>query len=765
MNKKDYPVQVVEIREGDHRPPLDGGGGDTKYFGDVTDDLRQNLAGQIDDALKQFDSQLNRWPDVPAVLKITLKEEALAKSHRPVALFTQGTCPIIGTLGFGEVLVSGKRENIAKLKDVTLKTTGKKRKANLTAIDKIEPYRFDLSMSNESLDELKSALRSGIPLKLHTFDHNLAVSNNAIEDALMQLVSEYGASIKRFNYGTRCKGFLVEQDNDIDRVVGGISSFIGLQSAQPMPQYVPSDFQCQSSNIGMVTEELLPPPDPEAEYPVVGVIDSGVCPKSTLLGSWIAGRENYVPEDLQDNTHGTMVAGLIAGGRTLNYSDDRFPIARARILDVPVFEKDKPLNENDLVQILTEVVPKYPEVKVWNLSLGGTAPSFTDRFSDLACFLDELHDKHSCLFVVAAGNHHAFQKWPKSPIAEGVDRVSSPGDSTRALTVGAIAHKDSALSKSGEPSPFSRCGPGPCFIPKPEVTQFGGNSTSPSVFAQTGILSIGPSNTLCETIGTSFATPLVSAQAANLWSYLDNAESPCTPERIKALMIHSALLRSEKVTTETLHYYGFGQPGDMIDSLYCDPNAITMMFETDLRFGGYEFERWPFPVADSLKPEEGKFQGEILATLVYSPVTDSRYASEYCRTNVDVGMGSYEVTEEGESKREFKSVVPAAPKDYKMLYEKQQIEHGFKWSPVKAYYARFPRGKSIDTWRLKMKVSRRAEQDLPDEPQRACLLVTFRSFGKEQPVYNESIRAMVQQGWVMNNIDQYVNIEVGVKEK
>lgn len=763
MNKKDYPIQVVEVRDGDHRPPLDVGRNDAKFFCDLTDDIRKAIGEQIDAALSKFDTQMQRWPNLPAVLKVTLKEEALAKSHRPTALFTQGTCPIIGTLGFGEILVGGKRENIQKLKEVALTAKGKKRKANLTAIEKIEPYRLDLTISDASKAELKAALQSGIPLKLHTFEYKRTSTNDEIENALRQLVAEYGANIKRFNYGARCKGFLVEKDTHIDQVVNGISSFIGLQSVQPMPLYVPSDFECQSSNIGVITDDILPPPDPDVTYPIVGVIDSGVCPNSRSLAPWIVARESIIPPELQDNTHGTMVAGLIASARTLNHFDNRFPVAQAKILDVPVFEKEKPLREDFLVEVLKNVVPKHPEVKVWNLSLGSACPSPIDSFSDLACFLDELHDTCGCLFVVAAGNHQLIQKWPKETNTGGRDRVSSPGDSIRALTVGAISHKDSQLSKAGEPSPFSRCGPGPCFIPKPEVTQFGGNSSSPSFFAQTGILTTGPNNALCETIGTSFATPIVSAQAANVWAYLDGADSPCTPERVKALLIHSALLRSHKVTTETLHYYGFGQPGDIVDSLYCDPNAITLMFETDLRFGGYEFERWPFPIAETLKTEDRKFVGEILITLVYSPHTDRCYASEYCRTNVDVGMGSYDQPDEHNAKREFKSVVPVAPKDYKMLYEKQQIEHGFKWSPVKAYYARFPKGKAVETWRLKMKVTKRVEQDLPDQPQRACLLLTLRSFGKDQPIYNESIRAMVQSGWVSHSIDQHVNVEVGVR--
>ncbi|SUC44890.1 Uncharacterised protein [Providencia stuartii] len=57
-------------------------------------------------------------------------------------------------------------------------------------------------------------------------------------------------------------------------------------------------------------------------------------------------------------------------------------------------------------------------------------------------------------------------------------------------------------------------------------------------------------------------------------------------------------------------------------------------------------------------------------TLVYSPEIDKNYSSEYCRTNVDVGMGSYNPDEKGI--RRFNSMIPAAPKDVKDLYEKSR---------------------------------------------------------------------------------------------
>jgi len=760
MDKKDFPIQVVEIRSTDHRPPPGIQGGGAKMFGKVTAQTRHNLTSQVDDAFSYFENQFDRWPDIPAVIKITLKKEALAKSHRPTDLLTQRTCPIIGTLDFGEILVSATPRGLKSLSIKITTTHAKKPVANISAIEKIEPYRVKDIRPNFDDSDLDMWAEQGTSLKIHTFDHNAPEINQRVEKALIEYAKELGIELEKIKYGTRCSIYKTTVNNRVTEQA--FESFIGLQSIQPMPSYNPGDFELQSSPIGMVDETVLPPPDADIEYPVVGVIDSGICPNSSFLTPWIVAREEYVPQKLQDHAHGTMVAGLIAGAQSLNNQDPRFPVSRAKIVDVAVFEKNISLQEDVLISILEDVIPKHPDVHIWNLSLGGSTPSLSSEFSDFACFLDEMHDTYNCLFVVASGNHNHMQEWPQTIDKNGADRVSSPGDSIRSITVGALANKDAAnsLSKINEPSPFSRCGPGPCFIPKPEVSHYGGNCTANSTYTQMGLLSIGPNNSHCETLGTSFATPLVSAQAAVLWQYLDSAESPSTPERVKALLIHSALIKSQKLTAATINHYGFGQPTDIIDSLYCEANTMTLMFETDLRHGGHEFERWPFPIADCLNTEEGKFKGEIIITVAYSPITDKRFKSEYCRTNVDVGMGKQLVVEddEGVEKFEFVGVVPVAPKDLKQLYEEHQIKNGFKWSPVKAYCAKFPRGIDIETWRLKMKVTRRAELEMPEQPQRATLLLTFRGANLDHPVYNETILAMNRVGWVTHNIDEHIRI-------
>lgn len=120
MSKRENPILVIKPTTKDYRP-TSGGGGESKVFGNGASKARRRvLAKQTDNTLYFFEEEFNRWPDLPAVAKVTLKKEALAKSHRPTALFTNSTCPIIGTMGFGELLISVTPTGLSQLKNKIL---------------------------------------------------------------------------------------------------------------------------------------------------------------------------------------------------------------------------------------------------------------------------------------------------------------------------------------------------------------------------------------------------------------------------------------------------------------------------------------------------------------------------------------------------------------------------------------------------------------------------------------------------------------------
>jgi serine protease AprX len=460
-------------------------------------------------------------------------------------------------------------------------------------------------------------------------------------------------------------------------------------------------------------------------------------------------REEYAPAAHRDYGHGSFVAGLIAQPRRLNQGDARFPETSAKIVDVVAIPTGG-ISEDELLTILEEVLPKHPDVRVWNLSLGGSTCCDDRAFSDLAIKLDDLQDRYDVTFVLAAGNYEdpPLRGWPPDDYGEA-DRICSPADSLRGITVGSIAHLHRPSYRVGpdHPSPFSRRGPGPVFVPKPEIVHLGGNCDDTGQYLQTGVMSLDGAGQLAENIGTSFAAPLVSTLVANIDSSLQQRAGR---NLLKALVIHSAMLQSEKLTGEEIRYRGFGKPnGNPVDVLSCLPWSATLVFEPEL-IEGIDFVRAEFPIPPSFRTPSGKVRGGLVMTLVYDPQLNGSFGAEYCRTNVEASLGTYDVGADG--KRHHRGQVPPEPRDMAKLYERQLIEHGFKWSPVKVYRRIIKKGIKGDEWRLNVSLTQRSGF-ATTEAQKAAILVTLYDPLKQAPIYNEVSTLMAQLGWATANLD------------
>ncbi|MCX5772391.1 MAG: S8 family peptidase [Candidatus Hydrogenedentes bacterium] len=461
--------------------------------------------------------------------------------------------------------------------------------------------------------------------------------------------------------------------------------------------------------------------------------------------------EEDVPRAVQNNNHGSFVAGLLANARRFNHNDLRFPNTPARIVDVVAMPADAGITEDDLLDIIRRALTKYPKVRVWNLSISNVrSVCQNDAFSDFAMALDELQDKHKVTFVICAGNYvcQPLRGWPPGDLGEG-DRIFPPADSVRALTVGSLAHYHQADSrvKSEEPSPFSRRGPGPAFIPKPEVCHYGGNCTADLDFSQVGILSVDARGNVAEDIGTSFSTPIVASLLAHVY---EGVADPVSTNLAKALVVHSAALQSDSVDAQTLKYRGFGVPREVADMLTCTPWQATLVFQPQLPPDRRIFNpRIDFPIPKCFRRADGKVEGEFLMTLVYDPPLGRGAGAEYCRVNVDVSLGTYDIRSRS-GKREHKGLIPPEPADVGKLYEEYQVKHGFKWSPVKVYRKRLCRveGKA---WRLQIRVLYRDKQDLR-RPQNVALVLTMFDPTRQKPVYDDVVASMRQLGWVTQDL-------------
>ena len=585
-----------------------------------------------------------------------------------------------------------------------------------------------------------------IDLKFQLFRHMVPDLDDALYQAFQALLEEMELASEPLKYGEGQRMFRVEGASR--GAMHALASFVGTQGLSEFPLYRAVRTEAIPLREAQIGD--FPAPVPGETYPVVGIVDSGINPNDPLLAPWMVARETYVPEEYRDHHHGSFVAGLVVNGRRLNHDDPRFPESRAKFVDVVAIPgHGQEMREDHLLSILEEVIPKHPAVKVWNLSLGTESqPCKDDFFSDFGAALDRIQDSCKVRFVIAAGNYQVapFRGWPAEDLGED-DRVRPPADSVRGITVGSIAHVDRPNSRvrAEEPSPFSRRGPGACFLPKPELVHYGGNCDAMGQYQQTGVLSLNGDRHVAEDVGTSFATPLVSTLLANIHDALGSDASHVLSE---AILIHSALLRAQRLQAKDLRYRGFGIPNSLLGALTCDPHTATLIFEPGQVRPGLEFVKGDFPIPPCLRTAEGKVRGEFLITLVYEPPLDLAYGAEYCRRNVEVSLGTYNPNART---AEHRKKIPCEPRDISELYEKHLVEHGFKWSPVKVYREDFPRGTEGDHWRVVVSAEDRKGASSPD-PTPLALVVTIRDPERKLLVYDQVVARMAQSGWVTQDL-------------
>lgn len=738
-------VKVVAVVKKDVIRPDRSGGGGPEFFREVTDDFRGEIVSQIDELAAFLEKSSVHAAGVPVVGKVSLLKKAMAKSHRPKAIFDYKTCPVIGGRDANEMLVSVTPDGVNSLRHRVRTTKSQKGEAALTTIQSIEPYTAEDAAGSLGVAGLQKYVKEKRPvLRCELFSHGQAIDKKVAAAFVAQAKAE-GAVAELVRADSPLPVYRVDKVSP--KAAVKLAEFPGTRRLSTFATYYIN--QASGKTTDKLTDVQCPGPTKGRSYPVVGIVDTAVAKGLAVLEPWIAGRYSIVPEVNRIAEHGTFVAGLVANASALNGLDARFPRVTSRVFSVEALGKDG-LTQERLEQVLEQMLIEHPEIRVWNLSLQQDDPCTDTSFSDLARFLDELSDRFDVIFVVAAGNTngHPPRRWPASSLGAH-DRICGPADSVRALTVGSIASQESktTLARKEEPSPFSRRGPGPAFLPKPEIVHYGGNCDGTGKFDGVGVKSMCPKGHTAESIGTSFAAPIVSTVVANLDGLVD---MPVSRPLAKAILVHSAQLGSEIPHAE-LPYRGFGRPGDVAQLISCAPNEATLIFEPQLRYGQV-FEKNPFPIPACMRTASGKFQGEIIATIAYDPPVNPKFVAEYCRTELEFSFGTWEAGKKPGTYEQHGKVPPLPTKPEEMR-EEFLVKERFKWSPVRVHRKKFPRGTEGDVWRMALTLFYRDNEEATSlPPQRAAVIVTLRGLNKTLPVHAQMEAAMTNAGWLVNDL-------------
>lgn len=538
--------------------------------------------------------------------------------------------------------------------------------------------------------------------------------------------------------------------------------FEAIRSIEPMPRHqIKIDFFQDEIDVDI---EL---PDDNKNYVTIGILDTGIA-DIPCLQPWIVDEcwKAYHETEI-DATHGTFVAGIAVYGDILE-GEDWVGNTPFRLFDATIFPdtNKEEIEEDDLIRNIKRAIKfKGNEIKIWNLSIGIDSTINSEGFSDFAIALDALQDKYNILICKSAGNCKKFlDNLPKERLTEGADSV-------RALVVGSLAHEQSPtdLAKKDNPSPFSRIGPGPAYIIKPEVVHYGGNTgiDFEGKLTVSGVKSFSKEGSIVKDAGTSYATPRITALAAGIFQELDEQFDPLL---LKALIVHSASYPHDLTipNEERTKNIGFGKPKPIKDIIYNNQHEVTLILRDVMNKGQY-IDIMDLPMPECLI-KEGYYTGQITATLVYEPILDESQGSEYCQSNIEIKLGTYtEKSERDTSKRNILNPIgrkgaknillqdiyskrSLAKRDNDFaLRERLLIQYGDKYYPVKKYavdLVELTDGNRDNylsedkKWFLWLKgfyrdhIVRKAEVEEISLQQRFCLILTIKDPNEQALVYD-----------------------------
>lgn len=773
---KNLPIQYVETR-GEQDIFLKEGGGDNKLPKWATLDAITRNVETLRNSISKLEEIFNeREGDaesfLPLITVAELHEKATAKSYRAnvrEVFDERKKRNVIGVTTPTELLVKiDNKDALRRLsrfyQEDSIDSLGIIKKIGVAAI-------VNLSLFNPEIeDDLL-----GHSLKVRLVDYKDYQLNERAERLFMNKCHELKLNAKKVGYANDLHLYSIEGSND-EGAIHSLTTMDGIISVKKMP-YIEFSVSPEPYN---TTIEVKSPREGE-QYPLVGLLDSGVA-NIPHLSQWLQCDDIIADFDEHDinRRHGTAVAGVLNYGDELEQAGwtgcSPMKITSCIVNSDPNLVK---VDEAEMIEYIKSAISTHPEVKVWNLSQGSTLSVKDDGFSEFAIALDGIQKDNNVLICKSAGNID-FRHLDDDRITQGADSVLS-------LVVGSIAHKCEREGdvEVGSRSSFSRKGPGPESLVKPDLVHYGGNTiTKIHSFSETGY----ESNAFC---GTSFSTPRVSALAANLAQRVNKMFDPTL---IKALLIHNASYQNaEDIGNKSLLYeQGFGIPSSLNDILNNNSDEFTMIWQPPFDVGDAQIQDIPFP--SSMIGDDGLFYGDITVTVVSNPVLKPSEGTEYCQSDVEVLLQTYDdimyvpLDATGTPKRYRNANRLHNPQNIlvKSLYGKKSlkasdmeertlIESDFKYQPVKKYHVNLEKMttanrlkylKSDKRWGLSVKALYRdavaADHDYDGEHEitYATIIITIKDPKHKGLAYDECYASLGLHNFNHSNIelDQRVGI-------
>lgn len=311
MSEKNLPIKLVLQKASDVQS--NPGRGSIKYFCEVTPQLQKAISEKFEGMLLFYEDVFQENELIPAVGKITVKPEAIAKSHKPNDLCRH--CPIIGSEDLNEIYIKLTKQTIRKTISLINRPPSEKFRANLTAIQDIQPItgseKISTSLVQMSQQKQFELVKGKIKVKLFDFDDEF--DNTQIMAYVLKKLASLGLADRHetIAYGNQIKYIKIQANSyeDVENIarINGVKSVDFFQEySLPLTDYINTDLQL-----------LLEENSPKSEISI-GIIDGGISSKNKMLKPYIQAREEYVPSAYINESHATFIASTIQYGNRLN---------------------------------------------------------------------------------------------------------------------------------------------------------------------------------------------------------------------------------------------------------------------------------------------------------------------------------------------------------------------------------------------------------------------------------------------------------------
>ena len=798
--EKLLPIKFFEKRKIDEMSPEPAGGENPPPSWMLSDaDLiqrAQHLSANMTQVAERYETYKKEDHELPMVMVTTILEDAIAKSHRGDVV---------------SLLCSDNQSNVIGVDSVTYKDVPSKKKADVDLTEDGETIKeerriLSVIMTDELIANIDKALKNTTDngklisaiaemkpytvscddynpenrmyrVKLH--DYKDSRRNHLVHQLFKNKCAQYGIAIDHeTRYSPDMWFYRVVLDSQEDmEAVHGFEGIFSIEEARPI--------SADLDSFDIPEMPAVKRPSSGETYPIVGVLDSGIAANQYLAPWLLKNREEYYGADLQDKSHGSMVASVLEYSDELNgthyFSTPGVMMMEAII--APDLEKEN-VYADDLIDNVRNAVERHKDIKIWTMSTGTDEEADPFTFSEYGMALDNIEDENNVLIIKSAGNSLSFIRNSK------YERIAKMADSVRSVVVGSIAGEKGKydLAEIDMPSPFTRCGPGPGYIVKPDLVAYGGNAgrRPDGTIAATGVKVLDGSGSLSQAPGTSFSTPWIARVASELNYLLDGDFDPLL---IKALMIHNAEYPAGRMMKmeDKRKLMGFGMPPGTRDILYNSENEITLILRDSLQRKQY-IEILEFPFAQSLVGDDGRYHCDITMTVVHSPILRSSERAEYCQSDIRVAFGTIEGVEQRDTTK------PRVKNPLKPISSKNVMTHGLysksvfnvledeegsyskertllrynqKFYPIKKYAVRLDDMTEANKrdclagsrqWFMKVEpyyreaIVREADATGAVLEQEFCIILTIKDPTGKAPVYTEVTQQLQEKNFVYSNV-------------